>query len=91
MKRVWHIEGYDSLDKIFEADIDVNLIPPCNLVPLLQCLVAKNGLTNDEILNSYRKEKTRLKLSHLEVTKTDNRGSLSCGSNPHFHATARNA
>ena len=88
MNRVWHIEGYDGLDKIFEA---VNLIPPCNLAPLLQCLVAKNGLSNEEIVGSFRKEKTLLKLPHLEVTKTDNRGSLSCGSNPHYHATARDA
>ena len=87
LKRVWLIEGYDSLDKIFEVEIDVNLIPPCNLAPMLQCLVAKHGLTDGEIVGSFRKRKTRRRLSHLDVVRPDRYGSLSCGSNPYFHAT----
>ncbi len=47
-------------------------------------------LTHDDIVGSFRKEKTRLKLSHLEVTK-DFYGTLSCGDNPHFHAKEKDA
>ena len=90
MTKVWHIEGYDSTTKIFKTDVGCNLITDSKLKELLRCLAAKHGLTDQEIVDSYRKKKTRLRLSHLEVT-SDVDGSLMCGCNPYFIASVRDA
>jgi hypothetical protein len=85
-KRYWRIKGYNSLDPIFDKTIPVGCITTSQLMELLKCLAAKEGLSYNEIIGGYVKRKTRLANIHLDVHKETTYPAYMCGTDPHFIA-----
>lgn len=85
-KKYWRIKGYDSLNLIFEKTIPVGCITSSQLMELLKCLAAKEGLSYNEIIGGYVKRKTRLANVHLDVHKETMYPAYMCGAEPHFVA-----
>jgi len=95
-RNVWEIIGYDSVTRIFLAEIPVGLITTEKLHELLRVLVAKHGgLTDEEIVGSLLKRGTRRHLVHLDVHPGNDdvrrTTTYKCGENPHFVARLREA
>jgi hypothetical protein len=87
-KRYWRIVGYDSTKTIFESEIPIGLFTDKQMSNVLRVLVARAGLTYEEILDSYVKSNTKRYRSLLEVqVQSKPRFCLMCGSNPHFTAS----
>ena len=86
----WLIEGFDGTTKIYEKRVDAGQFTTDQAKPLLRALVAKAGLTFDEIIGAYAKRRTRIANAHLEVRKDGPYPVFYCGSNPHFVISARN-
>ena len=85
-KRYWRIRGYDGLTQIFERKVAVGQITESRIQELLKVLVAKAGLTSDEIIGAYAKRRTEIANEFLRVQKDGPYPSYSCGSNPTFTA-----
>lgn len=66
-KTYWRIVGYDSTKKIFESEIPIGLFTGRQMSNVLRVLVARAGLTYQEILDSYVKRNTKRYRSLLEV------------------------
>jgi len=86
----WLIEGFDSTTKIYEKRLDIGQLTTDQAKALLRALVAKAGLTFDEIVGAYAKRRTSVANVHLEVHKDGPYPVFHCGSNPHFVISARN-
>ena len=93
VSRSWEVIGYESASEIFQALIPVGCITIRQLHVLLQVLVAKHGLTDDEIVGCFLKRNTKGYQHHLEITSenidAERRTNYYCGSNPHFVARLR--
>jgi hypothetical protein len=85
-KKYWLIEGYESLNQLYETKIPFAHLSEQQLIALLCCLTAKFGLTPDEIIGGYVRRKTKLANSLLAVHKDGAYPVYLCGTNPHFIA-----
>jgi hypothetical protein len=88
MQRYWSIRGYNGTDKIYEKQIKAGIVTEQNLKLLLKTLLAKESLTNDEIVGSYAKNGTSIKNQLLDVRldATATHYTYSCGSSIWFTA-----
>jgi hypothetical protein len=86
-KLYWHIEGYDSLNKIYDRKIKAGYFSEKQIQTLLMALAARAGLNFDEIVSAYAKKGTKIANELLSVQKDGPYPiTYSCGSNPHFIA-----
>lgn len=87
---VWEIAGYDSTTTIFRTTIPTGTITNNQLHALLSALVAKHGLTDEELVRCFLKRGTKSHLEHLDIKQETNyekrKTSYSCGTNPFFVA-----
>lgn len=83
-KTYWLIQGYDGTTKIYERRIESGQMTVSQVKDLLKALVAKAGLTFDEIVGAYAKRGTKIANDHLLVQKDGPYPTFHCGSNPHF-------
>ncbi|MGH7204845.1 MAG: hypothetical protein ACREI2_01405 [Nitrospiraceae bacterium] len=82
----WHIEGYDSLNKIYERKVKVGYFSQNQIQALLMALAAKAGLSFNEIVGAYAKKGTKIANELLSIQKDGPYSIYSCGDNPHFIA-----
>jgi len=87
----WLIQGFDGLSKTHEWRIDAHNISEKNLQLLLRALVAKAGLTLDEIVGAHVNRRARLSNGLLHVSRDGPRLRFTCGDNPYFVADYRRA
>jgi hypothetical protein len=90
-KTYWLIQGFDSTTKIYEKRIDASHMTRGQAMSLLKALVAKAGLTFDEIVGAYVKKQARIANGHLSVQKEGPYPVFFCGSNPHFALSIRDS
>jgi hypothetical protein len=60
IKKYWLIQGYDSLTLIYEKRVACGQLTDEQVKALLKALVAKAGLTFDEIIGAYAKRRTKI-------------------------------
>jgi hypothetical protein len=82
----WHIEGYDSLEKIYDRKVKAGCFTRNQMGHLLKALAAQSGLTMEEITGAYARRKTRISNDLLQVHTDPKYGHMMCGDNPHFIA-----
>jgi AICAR transformylase/IMP cyclohydrolase PurH len=85
MPSYWRIEGYDSAKLIYQKYVRESCMSKAQLRNALQCLAAKAGLNNDEIIGAYAKKTANITNRLLDIHK-GKRHELRCGDNPHFCA-----
>lgn len=85
-KRVWIIEGWRSTELFWSKTISCSALSENQLKDVLKCLVAKHGLTNDEIVSAFARKNSKLYVSHLEILGSgiSKPWWMSCGGNTHF-------
>jgi hypothetical protein len=69
----WLIQGYQSLTLIFEQKVEARHLTSEHMESLLKALVAKAGLTYDEIVGRLRQEASPIANDHLAVRRTPSR------------------
>ncbi len=84
--RYWHIEGYDSLTKIYDRKVKVGCFSMKQLPALLMALAAKAGLNLDEIVGAYAYRRSTIANNLLSVQKHGPYPVFFCGDNPRFIA-----
>lgn len=82
----WHIEGYDSNEKIYDRKVKAGCFTRNQMAQLLKALAAQSSLTLEEITGAYAKRRTRISNDLLHVHTEFKSGHMSCGVNPHFIA-----
>lgn len=84
----WEITLWQSTRILFSTEIPHGCITDKMVADLLRTLVAKAGLSNDEICDCFTKQRVRRHANHLDISTegTKTRFIMSCGSNP--YATA---
>ena len=85
-KKMWEICGYDSDKKIFETYAPIGYFSERQIQELLKALVAKAGLTFDEIVGAYAKRSTKASNTLLSINKEGPYPQYMCGPNPYFVA-----
>ncbi|MEW8027895.1 MAG: hypothetical protein AB2806_09170 [Candidatus Thiodiazotropha sp.] len=86
-QRFWIITGYDSTNKICEQKVKYGCYSDNQMKELIKCLTAKHALTDEEIISAYSQRKCKRANSLLLDVQQDAKPfTLSCGTNPHFHA-----
>jgi hypothetical protein len=85
---VWIIEGWQGHASIWSKVIPCSDLPASRVENVLRCLVAKHGLSEDEIVSAFARTNAARFTPHLEITKSqaNEPWSLSCGGNPFFTA-----
>ena len=87
-KKYWRVVGYDSSTKLFETEVPLGFFTDKQMSAVLRVLVARAGLTEEEILDSHAKKNTKRYRSLLEVqVQAKPIFCLMCGTNPHFVAS----
>jgi hypothetical protein len=87
-RRYWRIDGWDSTARIFSISVPIGYMSESTVEDLLRSLVAKAGLSNEEIVMAHFNNRARIRSAVLDVQRSSKSPfSLSCGSNPHFVAT----
>jgi len=84
--KVWRIQGFNGLDKIYQEDIKTGLLTENKLQLLLQALTAKASLSYDEIVGSMVRKNSKRSNNLLLVTHHKPKPEYSCGENPYFIA-----
>jgi hypothetical protein len=82
----WHIEGYDSLNKIYDVKVKVGYFSQSQIQVLLKALAANACLNFDEIVGAYAKKGTKIANDLLSIHKDGPHPTYFCGTNPHFIA-----
>lgn len=90
-ERLWHIEGYDSMEKIYDRKINVSQMTEKQVKAMLMTLAAKAGLDFDEIVGAYATQRTKIRNELLVVRRDGSYPVFTCGSNPHFIVRVINA
>ncbi len=86
-KKYWRIVGYDSTTQIFEKLVPLGTLSQKQMTEALRVLVARAGLTFDEILDCHTRKNAKTYRALLEVQVDSHpKFFMSCGSNPHFIA-----
>jgi hypothetical protein len=87
MIRYWRIEGYDSLTKIYDQEVEVSCFSEKQIRALLMALAARAGLGFAEIVGAYARRRSRIANDLLSVRRESRPYPIfSCGGNPHFIA-----
>ncbi|MBR9886431.1 MAG: hypothetical protein GYB20_01840 [Oceanospirillales bacterium] len=86
MKRFWHIRGMNGLEQMSELMIPSGSVTDKNLELLLQALVAKYSLCDDEIASCFYRKNCKAHSSLLEVRHDKKNRTIECGENPYFIA-----
>ncbi|GAA0796021.1 hypothetical protein [Marinobacterium sediminicola] len=76
MKRYWRIRGMNGLDQVSELMIPSGSITDKNLELMLQALVAKHGLSDDEIVSCFYRKNCKAHRNLLEVRHDRKTGHL---------------
>jgi len=82
----WLIRGFESMEIIYERKVDAGQITEGQMKDLLRALVAKAGLTFDEIVGAYATKRAKIANTLLQVQRDGPYPRFMCGSNPHFIA-----
>lgn len=84
MARFYEIRVHGSTELLFQCEVPVGRIGPNKVVELLRVLVAKHGLTDDEIVASHLKVNARGRRDLLDVRQDHGAGGFQfmCGDNP---------
>ena len=85
--RQWLIRGYNSQSLIFEYRVDCGRLTFRQMEALLKTLVAKAGLTSEEIVGAYATRRTKVANDLLHGKWDHMHSTFSCGTNPFFTAT----
>lgn len=90
-KLMWEIALYSSDKVLFSIEIPHGSTTDKMIANLLQTLVAKAGLTYEDICDCYTKTNTRRHAIHLDVSTESNktRFIMSCGLNPYAAAVVK--
>lgn len=89
VKRGFRIRLYKSTALLYEVVVPCDMLPGRRLGELMKVLVAKHGLSDDEIVNCFVTRNSKRHMEHLELTKENNKNRREtfyycyCGSNPH--------
>lgn len=86
INRYWHIEGYDSLTKIYDRKVKVGYFSEKQIQALLKTLAARAGLNFNEIVGAYAARSSKIANDLLSIQKDGLHAIYSCGDNPHFIA-----
>jgi len=84
--KLWKIEGYDSLIKIYEKELKLGCLSEKQIKAALKSLVAKAGLEFDEIVGAYANRKSKIANDLLLVQSDGSPSRFMCGENPYFTA-----
>lgn len=89
--KVWDISLSESANVIFQIDIPLGCITERKVEELLRCLVAKKGLSFNEISDSFCKKNSKKYATHLElnVVRRKNNYSILCGNSIYAIATIK--
>ena len=85
-QRYWHIEGYDSLTKIYDRKVKSGYCGENQIQSLLKALAARAGLSLDEIVGAYARKRSKISNDLLLVRRDGPYQVFTCGGNPHFVA-----
>lgn len=85
-KTHWLIQGYDSQTKIYERRVSIGQLTDGQVEAMLMALVARAGLTFDEIVGAYAKKRTKISNRLLVVNRDGPNQRFMCGDNPFFTA-----
>jgi len=90
--KLWRIQGFDGLTKIYESHVPLAQLSDERVRALLMTLVARAGLTYDEIVEAYslkRRNTRRPSIANtlLKVQRDGLRSRFTCGKNPFFVAS----
>lgn len=86
--RAWVIEGWQGTTNFFSREIPCAALNEQQVKDVLRCLVAKHGLSEDEIVSAFARKSSSLFTPHLEIQTSGATvpWSLTCGDNPFFTA-----
>jgi hypothetical protein len=89
ISRLWRVEGFDGQKPLYARDIPAAQITTASLDALLCALVAKHGLTDDELAACFLRRNCTAHRTDLAVAvdQSSGRPQRRCGTNPHFIAT----
>ena len=83
----WLIQGFNGTTPLYQREVDASQITQDQMKNLLKALVAKAGLTDDEIVGAYARPRTKIANDLLRIEKDGPHPKFSCGSNPFFVAS----
>ena len=66
-KKYWHIQLWDGSELLYEKEILIGQISEGSMKLLLQTLVAKATLDNDEIVSLYVRKNSKIHHNYAEV------------------------
>ncbi len=84
--KVWRIEGFNGLNKVYQEDINIGLLTEKRIQLLLQTLTAKESLDHSEIVGALVRRKSKQANNLLDVVHHKPNPEYSCGQNPYFTA-----
>jgi hypothetical protein len=85
-KRYWRIRGHKRFETIVDLTVPVGKLSQNQVIALLKCLAAKEGLSYEEIVGAYLKRGTKGANGLLDVHKNGPYPEYSCGGDPCFAA-----
>lgn len=87
-KRYWIIEGYRSTKLFWSKELPYGSFSESGIAALLKCLVAKHGLTDEEVVRAFAKSNASMHARHLEISGPGSKPpwGISRGCNPYFAA-----
>jgi hypothetical protein len=85
-KRAWEISLWRSTNLLYRVHVPVGLLSGRKMEQLIATLVAKHGLSDDEIVTSYLNSRARAFTPHLhvnvDVVESKQTTNHNCGTNP---------
>ncbi len=80
--RSYEITVYRGSEVLFTCKVPTGQISDGGLGQLVQALVAKHGLDDAEIVDSYLRKRAEAYMPYLEVHRDNRAGQLMCGGDP---------
>jgi hypothetical protein len=90
-RRYWRIVGYDSTQRIFKTRVELGQFTDSQIKEVLRALVAKAGLTNEEMVGAYARRGTKIANSLLSVRYDFWHRTYECGDTVNFAASVVDA
>jgi len=87
VKKYWRIRGMNGLEQMSDFKIPLGNITDKSLEILLQTLVAKHALTDDEIASCLYRKNCKDYCSLLDVRHDRKNRTIECGENQYFIAS----
>ncbi|QEQ96272.1 hypothetical protein [Neptunomonas concharum] len=85
--RYWYIRGMSGLNQFSELMIPQGHLTSKKLDELLQALVAKYGLSDEEITSCFYRKRCKAYCSLLEIRYDRQNQTRECGEDPYFVAS----